>query len=104
MQTPTLAILVEREEKIKKFKPRAYWEVEGIFGAAAGEYKGKWFDEKFKGKDEDEHARADRLWDQARADALRAKCLGQPGEVTEEAKPLILSCPIERILTFKVSV
>ena len=87
VQTPTLAILVEREEKIKKFKPRAYWEVEGIFGAAAGEYKGKWFDEKFKGKDDDEHARADRLWDQARADALRAKCLGQPGEVTEEAKP-----------------
>ena len=99
VQTPTLAILVEREEKIKKFKPRAYWEVEGIFGAAAGEYKGKWFDEKFKGKDEDEHARADRLWDQASADALRAKCLGQPGEVTEEAKPSTQLSPLLYDLT-----
>ncbi|MFO1346647.1 MAG: DNA topoisomerase III [Rhodocyclaceae bacterium] len=99
VQTPTLAILVEREEKIKKFKPRAYWEVEGIFGAAAGEYKGKWFDEKFKGKDDDEHARADRLWDQARADALRAKCLGQPGEVTEEAKPSTQLSPLLYDLT-----
>ena len=99
VQTPTLAILVEREEKIKKFKPRSYWEVEGIFGAAAGEYKGKWFDEKFKGKEEDEHARADRLWDQARADALRAKCLGQPGEVTEEAKPSTQLSPLLYDLT-----
>ncbi|MBI2308325.1 MAG: DNA topoisomerase III [Rhodocyclales bacterium] len=99
VQTPTLAILVEREEKIKKFKPRAYWEVEGIFGAAAGEYKGKWFDEKFKGKEDDEHARADRLWDQARADALRAKCLGQPGEVTEEAKPSTQLSPLLYDLT-----
>ncbi len=99
VQTPTLAILVEREEKIKKFKPRAYWEVEGIFGSAAGEYKGKWFDEKFKGKEEDEHARADRLWDQARADALRSKCLGQPGEVTEEAKPSTQLSPLLYDLT-----
>jgi DNA topoisomerase-3 len=99
VQTPTLAILVEREEKIKKFKPRSYWEVEGIFGAAAGEYKGKWFDEKFKGKEDDEHARADRLWDQARADALRAKCLGQPGEVTEEAKPSTQLSPLLYDLT-----
>jgi DNA topoisomerase-3 len=99
VQTPTLAILVEREAKIKKFKPRSYWEVEGIFGAAAGEYKGKWFDEKFKGKEDDEHARADRLWDQARADTLRAKCLGQPGEVTEEAKPSTQLSPLLYDLT-----
>src|SRR5205085_9611182 len=29
VQTPTLAILVEREEKIKKFVPRDYWEIHG---------------------------------------------------------------------------
>jgi DNA topoisomerase III len=99
VQTPTLAILVEREEKIKKFKPRDYWEVEGVFGAAAGEYKGKWFDEKFKGKDDDEHARADRLWDEKKATALREKCLGQPGEVTEEAKPSTQLSPLLYDLT-----
>ena len=35
VQTPTLAILVEREEKIRAFVPRDYWEVLGTFRAAA---------------------------------------------------------------------
>jgi DNA topoisomerase-3 len=51
VQTPTLAILVEREEKIKKFRPRDYWEVHGTFAAKAGEYDGRWLDEKFKDKE-----------------------------------------------------
>ncbi|MCG2575831.1 DNA topoisomerase III [Dechloromonas sp. XY25] len=87
VQTPTLAIVVEREKKIREFKPRDYWEVEAEFSAKAGSYKGKWFDEAFKGKNEDEHARADRLWEVARAEAIRAATLGKPGEVTEESKP-----------------
>ena len=87
VQTPTLAIVVEREKRIREFKPRDYWEVEAEFTAKAGSYKGKWFDEGFKGKNEDEHARADRLWEQNKADAIRAATLGKPGDVTEEAKP-----------------
>jgi DNA topoisomerase-3 len=87
VQTPTLAIVVEREKKIREFKARPYWEVEASFAAKAGEYTGKWFDEGFKGKDDDEHARADRLWEQQKADAIRAATLGKPGIVTEEAKP-----------------
>src|SRR2546429_3502084 len=47
VQTPTLAILVEREEKIKKFVSKDYWEIHGTFLAKAGEYPGRWFDEKF---------------------------------------------------------
>src|ERR1039457_5199099 len=47
VQTPTLAILVEREAKIRGFKPRDFWEVIGTFDAAAGNYTGRWFDEKF---------------------------------------------------------
>ncbi|MEI7612122.1 MAG: DNA topoisomerase III [Betaproteobacteria bacterium] len=89
VQTPTLALMVDREDKIRKFKPRPYWELEGSFSCAAGEYKGKWFDENFsKGKaEEDEHQRADRLWDEARAKALQSKCGGKPGAVSEESKP-----------------
>ena len=86
VQTPTLAIVVEREKKIRDFKPRAYWEVEAQFAVRAGEYAGKWFDESFK-KNDDEHARADRLWEAKRAEAIRAATLGKPGQVTEEAKP-----------------
>jgi DNA topoisomerase III len=87
VQTPTLAIVVERERKIREFKPRDYWEVEAEFTAKAGSYKGKWFDEAFKGKNDDEHARADRLWDVQRAEAIRAATEGKPGDVSEEAKP-----------------
>ena len=87
VQTPTLAIVVEREKKIREFKPRSYWEVEADFAAKAGNYTGKWFDEGFKGKEDDEHARADRLWEQNKAEAIRAATRGKPGIVTEEAKP-----------------
>ena len=87
VQTPTLAIVVERERKIRDFKPRDYWEVEADFAAKAGNYTGKWFDEGFKGKQEDEHARADRLWEAARAEAIKAATSGKPGTVSEEAKP-----------------
>ncbi|MCL2075784.1 MAG: DNA topoisomerase III [Betaproteobacteria bacterium] len=87
VQTPTLAIVVEREKKIREFKPRSFWEVKARFAIAAGEYEGKWFDEHFKGKDEDEHARADRMWTEDRAKAILSACLGKPGEVTEESKP-----------------
>ena len=87
VQTPTLAIVVERERKIRDFKPRDYWEVEAEFAAKAGNYTGKWFDEGFKGKQDDEHARADRLWEVARAEAIKAATSGKPGIVSEEAKP-----------------
>lgn len=97
VQTPTLAILVEREERIRKFVSRDYWEVEAEFGAVAGTYRGRWFDEKFKrdpSVDGDEHARAERLWDVAAASALRQKCLGKPGIVTEESKPTTQLSPL----------
>src|SRR5213594_1281135 len=60
VQTPTLAIIVERENKIREFKPRDLHEIIGIFRAAAGEYAGRWFDEAFQ-KDEDEIDRTKRL-------------------------------------------
>jgi len=99
VQTPTLAILVEREEKIKKFVSRDYWEVHGTFAATAGEYPGRWFDEKFVRSETDEHLRAERLWDRARAQALHDKCLGKPGIVTEESKPTTSMSPLLYDLT-----
>ncbi|MES2561436.1 MAG: DNA topoisomerase III [Pseudomonadota bacterium] len=89
VQTPTLAILVEREEKIKRFVSRDYWEVHATFGVAAGEYAGRWFDESYSKKKDEEDAdlRAERIWDEKRAIALRARCEGQPGVITEESKP-----------------
>ena len=93
VQTPTLAILVEREEKIKKFIPRHYWEIHGTFAAAAGDYPGRWFDEKFSKREGDEQLKQERVWEVGFAEAIRAKCLGQPGVVTEESKPTTSMSP-----------
>src|SRR5436190_3718414 len=60
VQTPTLAIIVERENKIKEFKPREVHEIVGTFRPAAGEYDGRWFDEAFN-KEEEETERTKRL-------------------------------------------
>ncbi len=87
VQTPTLAIVVEREERIRRFTSRAYWELEGGFACAAGNYPGRWFDQGFKKPDDDEHASAYRIWDESRAEAIRAACLGKPAKAEEETKP-----------------
>ena len=87
VQTPTLAILVEREDRIKKFVSKDYWEIHGTFLAKAGEYPGRWFDEKFTKKDGEGDQKPERVWEGKRAEAIRAKCLGKPGIVTEESKP-----------------
>ena len=101
VQTPTLAIVVEREHKIRKFISRDYWEVIGTFDAAAGQYIGRWFDEKFSkpDKDGDEQLKAERIWEKSRAEALRDKCLGKTGIVTEESKPTTSLSPLLYDLT-----
>ncbi len=94
VQTPTLAIVVEREDRIRKFKPRDYWELEADFACQAGHYAGRWFDEKFRKPEGDEHATAFRIWDKAQAEAIRAKCAGKRGTVSEEAKPSTQLSPL----------
>jgi len=98
VQTPTLAILVEREEKIRAFKPRNYFEVIGTFDVQAGQYPGRWFDEKFQ-KSDDEDAKPERIWNREQADALRTKCLGKPGIVTEQKKQATQAPPLLYDLT-----
>jgi DNA topoisomerase III len=101
VQTPTLAILVEREEKIKKFVPRDYWELHGTFEAKNGSYTGRWFDESFARdkKEGDTELRSERIWDLQRAEEIRARCLGKTGVVTEESKPTTQAAPLLYDLT-----
>lgn len=99
VQTPTLAILIEREDTIRKFVPRSYWEVHGTFAAKAGTYNGRWFDEKFSKDKKDGEQKAERLWDQSKAETIRAKCQDKPGIVSEESKPTTEICPLLYDLT-----
>ena len=87
VQTPTLTIVAEREEKIRKFEPRDYWEVRATFVAAAGLYEGRWFDPAFSKSPTDPEQKESRLWIEAAAKSVVAACRDQPGTVTEEAKP-----------------
>ena len=94
VQTPTLAVVVEREEQIRKFISRDYWEVHAQFDAAAGTYPGKWFNTAWKKDAEDAEKKADRVWTAAEADAIVQAVKGAKATVTEEAKPTTQASPL----------
>ena len=86
VQTPTLAIVVEREEQIRKFVSRAYWEIHADLLADAGEYPGKWFDPKWKRNEDDAELKADRVWSLREAQEIADAVRGKPATVTEEVE------------------
>ncbi|AIO40781.1 DNA topoisomerase III [Burkholderia latens] len=94
VQTPTLSIVVEREEKIRRFVPRDYWEVKAEFACASGFYEGKWFDPKFKRDEFDPEKRDSRLWSLPAAETIVAACRDQIGTVSEESKPSTQLSPL----------
>ena len=103
VQTPTLSVVVEREEKIRNFVSRDYWEIHATFTAQAGDYNAKWFDPKWKkaaansaaGNEEaDAELKADRVWTQREAQAIANAVLGQQAKVTEESKPTTQVSPL----------
>ena len=93
VQTPTLSIVVEREEKIKNFVPRDFWEVRAEFVCAAGIYEGRWLDHNFKKDENDLERKPERLWSKAAAESIVAACRGKLGNVTEESKPATQMAP-----------
>ena len=93
VQTPTLAILAEREVEIRKFVPEGYWEVHGDFKVDAGTYAGRWFREGFKKDPANEHGRAERIWTVDEADAIKQRCDGKEGIVEEVKKPAKQGAP-----------
>jgi DNA topoisomerase-3 len=46
VQTPTLAMMVNREREILDFTPEDYWQIKGFFKAEKGDYTGRWFKKK----------------------------------------------------------
>jgi len=94
VQTPTLAVVVERERKIKAFVSRDFWEVRAQFDAKAGVYEGRWFDPKFKKSDDDAERKDHRLWAKAEAEVIVEDCRGRTGTVTEESKPTTQLSPL----------
>jgi len=69
VQTPTLALIVDREEEIRKFVPKEYYTV----SVKCGGFTASWRDKNGQG----------RTFDKARAEALAARLSGKSGVLTE---------------------
>lgn len=109
VQTPTLSMVVRRERERDAFVSRDYFEVDATFRAGAlegPEYPGRWFDPTFKkasdksdkadrgeGKEKDDALKPERIWEEAKAKAIVAKCQGKVAEVTETSKPSTQGAP-----------
>ncbi|MBU4532981.1 MAG: DNA topoisomerase III [Eubacteriales bacterium] len=68
VQTPTLAMIVQREEEIKGFVPVDYWTIRADFGDYFGDWRGK---------------EGNRIFDHDRVEALLSRLKGHPGKVSE---------------------
>lgn len=86
VQTPTLAIVVAREEEIKRFNPKRYWNVRASFATAEGVYEGVWFDPSFVKPKTPSDLRAERLWTEDEARRLVEKCRDCDGIVSDVQK------------------
>jgi len=86
VQTPTLAMLVERHKEIAAFNAKDFFEVKATFATEMGEtYQGTWLNPKNETND-------DRTHDREEADAIAAKIAKASGEIesvkTEEKRRL----------------
>lgn len=88
VQTPTLALLAEREQEIGDFVSEDYFEVVGSFSVSAGTYLGRWFDPAFKKSEDKPQARPERIWDRGLAEAIASRCEGRTASVEEKKKPV----------------
>jgi len=94
VQTPTLAIVVERDEKIKKFVFKKYWEIIASLKVNDGVYIGKWFDPDFKRSTENPDNREERIWNVKRATEILTTVKNKTGNTKETTKKSMQSPPL----------
>ena len=88
VQTPTLSLIVKREQARINFMPRTYFNLFSTFSFGNESYVGKWIDPTFVKDEKDNQARADRIWDEARADQILTQCTGKQAKVEETSKKI----------------
>ncbi len=87
VQTPTLVILAEREQEIRDFIPRTYFEVKAEFEVKKGHYPATWFDPEFIKDENDPHRKPERIWSAEDAASIVSRCEGKTGTIEETKKP-----------------
>ena len=85
VQTPTLAIIVKREEERHQFVPQQFWTVTADFENSGNTYQGKWF--SGEGKD-----RVKQIFDEKKAKEILKKCKGKNGSIQETTAPSQQKC------------
>lgn len=94
VQTPTLALIVHREQDIKTFKPRDYFELHARFKAQAGEYIGRWQRKESPASGNESTESRFRISTRELAQSIANTCQEAPGvAVKEESKPTSKSAP-----------
>lgn len=94
VQTPTLALLVDREFDVLAHVPKPYWKVTGRFRHGDHHYEGVWYDPDFRKRENDEQARDDRIFDAERARAVVEAVQGKSGLASETRKPSRQPAPL----------
>ncbi|OLN29609.1 type IA DNA topoisomerase [Desulfosporosinus metallidurans] len=74
VQTPTLALIVEREWEIERFISQPYYEVRAEFATTQGDYPGKWFDPSEESK---------RITSSQDAEDIVGKTQGKQGKISK---------------------
>jgi DNA topoisomerase-3 len=87
VQTPTLALIVDRELEILAHRPQPFWRIQGTFHASNHDYPGTWFDPKFGADSTDSAAKDDWITDREKLDAILEAVRGQQGLARETRKP-----------------
>lgn len=83
VQTPTLALIVNREQEINNFVSVPYWELYAVFNKTDGRsYTGKWFNKE-----------QDRFDNPAAAGAVQEKVAGRPGTVISMEQKTVTEQP-----------
>jgi DNA topoisomerase-3 len=90
VQTPTLAMLVNRELEVLAHRPVPYWRIIGAFSHEKQDYTGTWFDPSFKASEVDEEeegqTRDDRIFDEAKAKAIADRLRGKSAAAASETR------------------
>lgn len=85
VQTPTLAIIVKREEERQQFVPKKFWTIDADFDNKGSAYQGKWF--TTDGKE-----RQKQIFDEKKAKEILSKCKGKTGSIEETTAPSLQKC------------
>lgn len=74
VQTPTLRLVYDQEKRMENFTPQPFFVLTAEFQTSSGSYKGQWFTTQDNNK-------ISRFENQAIADTMKKKVIGQTGEV-----------------------